>query len=222
MPRTGPASRLLVFAKAPRPGEVKTRLIPRLGPVGAAALHSQLIEHTLATANIAAPGAVELHGAPADDAFFRYCASRYGVSLVEQSGADLGERMHAAFEHAFEQSGCRSAVLIGSDSPALTPRHLRLAQAALDEGDDAVVAPAEDGGYVLIGMRRVDQRIFEHIQWSTDAVMAQTRSRLDALGWRTAELETLWDVDRPADYERMAAGGLLQSSVGVVASGARE
>ncbi len=214
MLRTGMPSRVLVLAKAPRPGTVKTRLIPMLGAQGAADLHARLVEHTLTTASRAARGAVELHGAPADDDFFRLCAARYGVMLVEQRGADLGQRMYAALEHAFHTTGCHSAVLIGSDSPALTPQHLRLALRALDEGHDAVFSPAEDGGYVLIGVRHLEARLFEGIAWSTHEVMQQTRSRLRALGWRAAELETLWDVDRPDDYTRLAASGLLQCGAG--------
>lgn len=210
------------MAKAPRPGTVKTRLIPLLGARRAAALHARLIEHTLTNADVAAAGTVELHGAPADDAFLLDRAACHGIPLIAQIGADLGERMCAALEYALHQAGCRSAILIGSDCPALTPRHLQLAQRALEKGDDAVVIPAEDGGYVLIGVRRVDHRLFQGIEWSTDAVMAQTRSRLRTLGWRAAELETLWDVDRPADYERLLASGLLDDGDDACASNGRE
>jgi rSAM/selenodomain-associated transferase 1 len=200
--------RVLVFAKAPQPGFAKTRLIPLLGAQGAAALHARLIKHTLQTAKRAAVGAVELHGAPADDDFLRYCAERYDVQLVGQSDGDLGDRMCAALERVL--SACASAVLIGSDCPALTARYLRRAALVLDDGNDAVLAPTEDGGYALIGVRRCDERLFQRIAWSTPDVMSETRERLRTLGWRWCELATLWDVDCPADYERLRESGLLE------------
>ena len=211
MSTTARARRLLVFAKAPRPGQVKTRLIPLLGAEGAAALHARLVKHTLAAANVALRGAVELHGTPVEDDFLRYCSAHYGAALVEQSGADIGERMHSAFARVLD-GGAACAVLVGTDVPALTPRHLKLALRALDS-HDAVFAPAEDGGYVLVGLRRVDARLFGGISWGTEKVMDETRARLTALQWRWHELETLWDVDRPADHARLLASGLLEQAM---------
>ena len=102
-------------------------------------------------------------------------------------------------------------LLIGADCPALTARHLCQARQALLGGADAVLAPAEDGGYVLMGLSRFDARLFEDIAWGSDGVLQETRARLRALGWRWRELETLWDVDRPEDYERLVESGLLSS-----------
>jgi rSAM/selenodomain-associated transferase 1 len=205
MPSTS-RERLVVFAKAAQPGAVKTRLMPVLGAAGAAALHRRLVEHTMDTARVAG-AELELCASSVDDEFLRECAQRHGARLTAQSAGDLGRRMHEAFQRALNSERCSAAVLIGSDCPALTPRHLRLAFTALKD-HDAVVAPAEDGGYVLIGLSRLDPRLFEGIEWGTDRVMAHTRQRLDALGWRWHELETLWDIDRPADYERLLASGL--------------
>ena len=202
------ARRVLVLAKAPRPGLAKTRLVPLLGEAGAAALQARLVKHALKTAREAALGAIELHGAPADDDFLRYCAEHYGAALIPQADGDLGSRMHAALGRALGESAC--AILIGSDCPALTARHLRLAARALDEGHDAVFAPAEDGGYALVALKRCEPRLFEALAWSTPSVMEETRTRLRALGWGWHELETLWDVDVPADYERLLASGLLE------------
>jgi rSAM/selenodomain-associated transferase 1 len=205
---TADRTAVVIFARAPRPGSVKTRLIPALGPEGAAALHVKLVKHALETARAASFGRVELHCDPdADDAFFRYCAGRYGVVLGAQTGGDLGARMLAACGGALTESA--RVLLTGSDCPALTARHLRQAEGALREGDDAVFAPCEDGGYALVGLRRVDARLFDGIAWGGDRVMADTRSRLEALGWRWRELETLWDVDRPEDYQRLLDAGLL-------------
>lgn len=191
----------MVFAKAPRAGEVKTRLIPLLGADGAAALHRQLLYRTLVTATEAGLGPVQLHAAPdVHDAFLQDCARRFGVALVAQRGADLGARMRHAFEAALARH--RRVIVIGTDCPVLAPRHLCDAQAALAGGNDAALVPAEDGGYALLGLARCDARLFADIAWGGDSVMATTRERLRALHWRWHELETLWDIDRPADYRR--------------------
>ena len=199
---------VIVFAKAPRPGEVKTRLVPLLGAEGAAALHAKLAKRTLDTVRAASLKPVELHCAPVtDDPFFHYCQGHYGVTLRAQAGNGLGARMHAAFVQAL--AAHTRALIVGTDCPALTARHLRHAEHALRDGADAVFVPCEDGGYALIGLRRADAALFDGIAWSTDSVMAETRARLGSLGWKWEELETLWDVDRPEDYERLQQSGLL-------------
>jgi rSAM/selenodomain-associated transferase 1 len=193
---------VIVFAKAPRPGEVKTRLIPALGAAGAARLHERLVERTLATAAATAIGPVELCCAPdASDPVLAALARAHGAALAAQGHGDLGDRMHATFERTLARAP--AAIVIGSDCPALTPQHLREAARALDAGCDAVLAPAEDGGYVLIGLTRVTHRLFNGVRWGESTVMAETRERLAALGWRWRELETLWDVDRPEDLARL-------------------
>jgi rSAM/selenodomain-associated transferase 1 len=207
-------SRIVVFAKTARPGTVKTRLIPLLGAQGASALHARLVEHTLTMAGAAAsPGSLQLHVTSVEDAFLRDHAARHGAVLVQQAQGDLGERMHRAFERVFDQDHCTSAVLIGSDCPALTVGHLQQALHAVNTGSDAAFAPAEDGGYVLVALARPNRRLFEDIEWSTGRVMDQTRQRLTEIGWRWHELETLWDVDTPADYLRLVESGLLSPHV---------
>jgi rSAM/selenodomain-associated transferase 1 len=207
MPRTNIDARLLIFTKAPRPGTVKTRLIPLLGQQGAAALQARFIAHALTVARTAAIGPMELHCAPdCSDAFLNLCAAGYGAALVPQCEGDLGARMQHAFERALALSP--RALLIGTDCPPLTVRHLRDADRAL-RADDAVFAPAEDGGYALIGLKRCDARLFRGIAWGGPTVMEDTRARLHALGWTWRELETLWDVDRTEDYQRLLDSGLL-------------
>ncbi len=204
MSRTSCDALTLVFAKAPRAGEVKTRLVPLLGAQGAAALHRQLVHRTLITATDADLGPVELHAAPdIDDPFLQDNAQRFGIALVPQRGADLGARMRNAFDDGLARHA--HVIIIGTDCPVLTAQHLRDAQAALDSahgGNDAVLIPAEDGGYALIGLTRCDNRLFDSIAWGGDTVLAATRERLKLLKWRWHELETLWDIDRPDDYRR--------------------
>jgi hypothetical protein len=200
--------RVLVFAKAPRPGTVKTRLIPLLGPERAAALHRTLVAHSLAAASAAAIGPVELWCAPdCGDAFLQDCAGTYGAILRTQIDGSLGARMLHAFEHALQVA--RGAVLIGTDCPVLGTEHIREAAHTLAAGDTAAFCPAEDGGYALIGLTRCDARLFDAIRWSEASVMADTRARLRELGWRWRELATLWDVDRPEDYQRLVSSGVL-------------
>jgi rSAM/selenodomain-associated transferase 1 len=210
MSPTSARDAVIVFAKAPIPGAVKTRLISVLGPEGAAALHARLIKRTLAAASVAASDALELHVTPEND-FVRYCAAHYNAALVPQHGDDLGERMHHAFERALSR-GCTSAVLMGSDCPALTTKHIQSALKTLHDGYDAVLGPAEDGGYVLLGVADSDHRLFEGIAWGTSEVLDQTRARMRELGWRWRELETLWDVDTPADWARLRGSNLLRAA----------
>ncbi len=210
MPPTSCDALTIVFAKAPRAGEVKTRLIPLLGADGAAALHRQLTHRTLVTATTAGLGPVELHAAPdVNDPFLQDCAQRFGVALLPQQGNGLGERMCHAFDEALARHG--RVIIIGTDCPVLTPQHLCDAQAALTS-NDAVLIPAEDGGYALLGLTHCDNRLFEGIAWGGDTVLAATRERLRALKWHWHELETLWDIDRPEDYRRWSEQILLNEN----------
>ena len=209
-PRSAIASevRVAVFAKAPVPGEVKTRLAPLLGTEGAARLHAALVRRTLAVATEADVGRVELWCAPdASDPFFPACAAEFGAALRVQRGADLGQRMRAAFDAALGENA--ALVLIGCDCPALDAAILRQAAAALAR-HDAVIAPAEDGGYVLVGLSRPHAALFAGVEWGGSSVMADTRARLERAGARWKELETLWDIDRPEDYARLEREGLLR------------
>ena len=200
--------RLIVFSKPPRAGAVKTRLIPVLGAGGAAALHGALLDRSLRVARAYGVAEVQLHVTDTGDESLGACAARHGVALLAQRGEDLGERMHAACVHALEVDRCGAVVLIGSDCAVLSPEHLSRAFAALREGCEAVFGPAEDGGYVLVGLSRPATALFSGMVWSTPTVMAETRSRLRDLGRTWRELELLWDVDRPEDYARLAREGL--------------
>lgn len=195
--------RIMVFAKAPTPGQVKTRLIPSLGESGAALLQRQLIERTLRTAEEARLGTLELWCAPGpDDPFFAACAQRHGIGLRTQCDGDLGARMAHALESALAAGS--PGLLIGCDCPALTPAYLQEAAAALVDGNDAVFGPAEDGGYVLIGLaRHPPAQLFAGIPWGTATVMQETRARLARGKLRWCELALMWDVDRPEDLQRL-------------------
>jgi rSAM/selenodomain-associated transferase 1 len=195
---------IAILAKAPVPGLAKTRLAPVLGADGAANLQARFIVHTVATAQSAALGPVTLWVAPDQHhPLFQTIAASPGVALAAQPEGDLGARMMAAVETARGP-----AIVVGTDCPALTPEHLRAAARALVDGIDVVIIPVEDGGYGLIGMQRPQPALFEGMIWSTSSVMAETRGRLSRFGLSWREPARLWDVDRPADLERLAAAGL--------------
>lgn len=194
---------IAVLAKAPIAGLAKTRLIPALGPQGAARLQRALTASTLRTATAANLGRVTLWCAPdPSHRYFRALRKTFGIRCLAQPVGDLGRRMHAAFRlHCMDGP----LILIGTDCPALTPAHLRNAAQALCDGQDAVFHPAEDGGYVLVGLHGPVPALFQRIAWSTSTVMSQTRTRAMAGGLRVSELETLWDVDLPEDLLRLKA-----------------
>ncbi len=186
------ALRILVFARAPVAGQAKTRLAPRLGASGAARLQARLTLHALRTALASGCGPVELHVTARHRLLSRY-AQTLGVAMRLQRGRDLGERMHLALR------GARAAILIGTDCPAIRPADLRRARRLLQAGNDVVLAPAEDGGYVLIAARRVSARRFQGIEWGSAGVYASTVKRLAELDYRWRALRRMRDIDRPQD-----------------------
>lgn len=205
-----PQARILVFAKAPMPGACKTRLMPALGAEGAAALHRELLEGTLARLAPAGIAPLALWCAPdAQHPVFRASARRFGLSLHIQQGGDLGERLLYAATDALAQA--EAVVLIGCDCPGLGPAQVTSALAALLESpqQDAVLGPADDGGYVLLGLRLPAPELFTDIPWGGDRVAAVTRARMAGLGWRWQELASLPDLDRPEDllwYRQVITG----------------
>lgn len=192
---------LHLLARAPVAGRVKTRLIPALGAQGACDLQQLLLERALHL--------------PAGDFHERFLwlddlpavglqalAEAQGWTLVEQPIGDLGERMRRIATLGLAESD--AVVLIGNDCPALDGAYLRAACAALQE-QSVVIGPAEDGGYVLLGLRSIDVALFNDMPWGTEQVLSMTLQRLQQLDWRPVLLPELWDVDRPEDLSRLAA-----------------
>lgn len=196
-----PRARLLIFARAPVPGQAKTRLIPALGAEGAARLQQRLTERLVEIMVAQRLCPLELWVTPdAGRAVFRALQQRQGLSLRVQRGADLGARMAVACEQALRQSDC--VVLIGTDCPALTPELIARTLETLQR-KDAVLGPAEDGGYVLFALKRLEPALFKEIPWGTEQVAELTRERMRTLGWTWDELPVLWDLDRPEDLPRL-------------------
>ena len=187
-------------AREPVAGRVKTRLIPTLGETAATALYRKMLYDTLAVATQVAADRVELWvDRPGPASELRARARDLGMTTRVQSGADLGARMHGAFVETLHSA--RAAVLIGSDCPEYDAGYIAAAFDALDR-HDAVIGPARDGGYVLIGMKTAEPRLFRDVPWGTARVLAVTRERLSQLRWNWHELPPKQDLDRPGDLSR--------------------
>ena len=207
----------MIFARAPVPGAVKTRLIPALGPMGAAQLAVHMLEHALQIAADARLGPVQLHGAPdVQHPALQSAAARVGAACLAQAHGDLGKRMGSALATALQLAP--RALLLGTDCPALDVGILREADAALVAGADCVVVPTADGGFALIGFRRealaAIDAVFGAIAWGSSTVMSSTRDRLLRAGLRWTELATLVDIDEPADLEYVPKEWLARSTSG--------
>ena len=194
--------RILIFAKAPVPGAVKTRLIPRMGAAGAAEFAQRMLRFTCAEA-LAVPGVrAELCASPdPGDPAWRGRIPE-GVEASDQGSGELGERLARQTKRVIDAG--ESAILIGSDCPALDRKRLESALHALQHVD-AFIYPTVDGGYALLALRRFSPDLFSGIAWSTSAVAKQTLKRLRTLGWSHAAGETLRDIDEPADYDAWLA-----------------
>lgn len=193
--------RLIIFARYPEVGKAKTRLIPALGPEGATALYRQLAEYTLAQVHafqLRYPVDIEVRFAGGTQELMQRWLGQ-DLLHTEQGAGDLGERMARSLQAAFAAGATRS-VIIGTDCPQLDAAILQTAFAQLEQ-HDLVLGPAQDGGYYLIGLRRVVPALFAEIAWSTAAVFAQTVELAEQLGLAIALLPTLSDIDYPEDLE---------------------
>ncbi len=185
------APRVALFTRYPEPGRAKTRLIPALGAEGAARLHRTLTERTIAAIRQSGlPMEIRSTGATVA-AFVEWLNAD---TIVDQGGGDLGERLARA-------GPPYPTLFIGADAPDISPELLRDAARTLTHAP-AVIGPAEDGGYWLLGLARSIDKVFADIDWSSDAVCAQTLSRLSAAGIDPILLPILADCDRPEDLAR--------------------
>jgi len=199
---------LLIFAKTPKPGKVKTRLLAAVSPEVAAALHKACIADTLRLAR-KMRGCDVLVFAADGTSYFRGLARTQGsgarLRVLPQRGAELGARMENAFRKCFAM-GYGEVVVIGTDTPWMRVDRVRRAFSGL-RVNDVVIGPAEDGGYYLLGMRKFVAEIFRGIPWSTERVLQITLKKIVALKLRKKLLRRDFDLDRPEDLKR-AAGKL--------------
>ena len=207
-------SSVVVMAKAPRPGRVKTRLHPLLGPAGCARLQRELLAHTCATvASCGLRGFVFLDDQEAAGA--AAVALPEDFSVRQQVMGDLGRRMSAAVQQVWQER--RSPVLvIGTDAPTLTAALLAAASRALANTTDVVLGPALDGGYYLIGLPRPLPKVFaiDPTVWGGDQVLSATQQRLRELGAGWQLLPALSDLDTPQDALRLRRDPMLPKAIG--------
>ena len=200
---------LVLFMKAPRPGTVKTRLTALVSNAEAAELYRAFIQDTLHLARRVAGASLYVAWTP-DDGLAELQASLGNpeVNWFEQRGAHLGERLSNAFTMFLKKEADKTVVL-GGDSPLLPLAYVDEAFRSLDR-HDVVLGPATDGGYYLIGLGRGRKTVehyaslFESIDWSTGRVLRQTRTAIRKRGLSSHELPPWYDVDRPADLERVS------------------
>jgi uncharacterized protein len=205
----------VIFAKAPIPGEVKTRLCPPLTPDEAATLHGSfvldMLERTkLAVTKLQLPFHRYLACAPSSDlAFFKIMEERQGVRLLDQVGEDLGQRMHRTFVDLFAK-GYTLVLLVGTDVPTLPLSVYQEAFTMLSRSD-VVLGPTMDGGYYLVGLTKPAEKLFAGVPWSTDQVLAVTQQKAKTLGLSFG-LTTAWrDVDTIADLHALIESNALDA-----------
>jgi hypothetical protein len=182
---------LLIFVRPPELGKVKTRLAAQIGAQKALDVYIRLLQHTKKTVSALSCHQFVFTTGKQHDDFWK------SFNLQQQTGKDLGERMQNAFQSLFEK-GYGKVLIIGSDCPSLTAAIIQKGFEALDE-NDMVIGPAEDGGYYLLGMKRMHTRIFHNKQWSTNTVYADTLKDIEVLALRYSTLPMLNDVDELKD-----------------------
>jgi rSAM/selenodomain-associated transferase 1 len=184
---------ICIFAKPPVPGAVKTRLATALGPQRAAELARAFLEDTIAAVK-ALPWAQPILSSPEPT-----CSE---LPVLMQGEGDLGARIERVLRNALQLASL--AIAIGADAPALPARLLEAARDALGRAD-AVIGPADDGGFYLLGLRTCPERLLAGLPWSAPDTFARTTERLRERGLRVEVLERWFDVDRPEDLDRLRA-----------------
>jgi uncharacterized protein len=196
---------LLIFAKAPVAGQVKTRLISGLGRYRATSLYEDLLTRTLNTGRKA--GFLEIQiwvSGNMNHRYFTRLKNRHYVKLFQQRGKDLGQRMSNAFDSALRKHAY--AVLIGSDCPSLSSSDLQTGRFFFENKKDIVLGPANDGGYYLIGLKQNKPELFSNIKWGEETVFSETCCRIEKNNLNMGLLSKRSDVDRTSDlysYFRM-------------------
>ncbi|MFB2877583.1 TIGR04282 family arsenosugar biosynthesis glycosyltransferase [Floridanema aerugineum] len=198
---------LIIFTRYPEPGKTKTRLIPVLGAEGAAKLHRQLTETVITQLKGLANTLIEVHFTGGNQQLMAAWLGE-NITYKQQTEGDLGKRMATAFQTAFTK-GIEKVVIIGSDCPALDSQLIASAFAALSQ-HELVLGPATDGGYYLIGLKRLIPELFTGINWGTSQVLQQTVEIAQKLKLVVAYLTTLSDIDRPEDLVKYTDTRLLE------------
>ncbi|HEX8248038.1 MAG TPA: TIGR04282 family arsenosugar biosynthesis glycosyltransferase [Pyrinomonadaceae bacterium] len=195
---------IIIMAKAPLAGTVKTRLQPFLSARQCAQLAACFLRDTVNKAKTLKIQLIIAYSPAAETDYFRRLAGEK-TSFVEQKGGDLGEKMFSAFEFAFARAAAAvdAAVMIGTDSPTFPAGFIERAFEFLETGSDAVLGKTEDGGFYLIGLRKSDAEIFAAVEWSSAQTFARVRENILNLNWRLREVPGWYDVDEAKDLEQL-------------------
>lgn len=200
-----PKSAVAIMAKAPWPGQVKTRLCPPLSYEEAAELYRVFLLDKIEQVKTLKGAAPVISYTPAEAKAVFGDLAPSNFALVLQRGNDLGARLLSTFEELFSR-GYQRAVAIDSDTPTLPTAYLEQALDLLAEPEtDVVLGPSEDGGYYLIGLRHPHRELFEDIPWSTARVILETLRRSEEKGLKVASLPPWYDIDTPKDLKRLKA-----------------
>lgn len=198
--RLGRECALVLFAKAPAPGTVKTRLVPPLTHPQAARLHAAFVEDTLKKVTMLDMSRYLAYTPTPRTPYLLACARRYHARMIAQGAGDLGARMQRVTQRLLSRYS--KVLIIGTDSPTLPVAFIEEARRQLDRAD-LVFGPSEDGGYYLLGQRRFRPDIFTGIGWGGPDVLAATLKKVPRE--RVALLPTWYDIDRPSDLVRLRA-----------------
>ena len=193
---------LNVFAKAPVLGTVKTRMQPIHPQAFSLALHCTLVDYCLTTWQASAICPVELWLAGDQSLFEEKLPQWHKLPINAQQGQDLGARLLHSLTSSFEKDNTQGVLLVGTDCPFIDSSYLTTACEAMLE-HDVVIGAAEDGGYVLLGVKQAIPELFDNIDWGSDQVFAQTLSVIQSKGLSYFELPALNDIDRPEDLKSL-------------------
>ena len=194
---------IIIMAKVPRAGNVKTRLQPFLSADECRALAHAFLFDTIEKARTCADSVVVAFAPAAEKDYFADLRDDEKIVLIEQRGADLGAKMNHAAAHVFRENPAAHVVIIGSDSPNFPPEFIAQAFENLANGADAVLGATADGGFYLLGLRANHAAIFDSVEWSSPRVYTQIRENMRRLNFKTAAIPDWFDVDYPADLRRL-------------------
>lgn len=196
---------IIIMAKVPLAGTVKTRLMPILSAKKCAEIAECFLQDTINKANSLEYQTIIAYSPPENRNYFDKFQN---LNLMVQTGKNLGEKMFNAFQFV-KNSGVDSIVMIGTDSPTFPNTFLHQGFEILEQ-KDAVLGKTEDGGYYLIGLKKIDKRIFENVEWSSENTFEQTKKNLEKLGFSCGETPIWYDVDEPNDLEKLLQDEYLQ------------
>lgn len=197
-----PLARIAVFTREPVLGEVKTRLHAAIGARRALHLQRAMTRRIVATVVSSKLAGLDLwvSSKPSHEFFLSLCNKK---DIYNQNGDNLGAKMRFTSRQTLARAEVDTLLIIGTDCPAMSHSYLNSALTVLAEGNEVVIGPAEDGGYVLLGLRRHIPQLWDGIAWGTASVLGETLDRLQSIGLKYQLLQPLWDVDRPEDLLRL-------------------